>query len=652
MQAIFGDTNHPLVWVMALTGEDGVKSHGDLTGLLRYSDPLLSFFHSRHLSPVIRTAAEASGIRMDNPLLPQRRLSDVDVIQKSYSLFDDYFQYGNPIDIRAFLYGHDTGFMSPSRRFIEKGVYHATWHGTIIDNLSIPTLHYDEMDTTEISTWFGVEPRLTHWASLPSELVVDEETDPGFYTRLPLAYSKGSLISLLEALESQLPSTIRSFYYNGDRLEYHFHSASLVVSDTSPHSAVSAGDVLHCTFTRSYALYRFKDHASTPEAVRNDYDVLEEVTATTTWTSTPSFNVNRVCMTLKEVTEYKTGGYIRLRPNSVYVGMLAPERVYYTRSQNYVCASSVGQLPHRSIDRAITQLETFHDRYDHILNHAMQTFRSSEIPHLRSAGYQAFTSALEGWESVIETNHLETLSELNGLFKLLPAIRDVGPIWSAFRRGRLLKGLNMTIDFLTNENLRLQFGLLPTIGSVQEAIASAKAVRIRLDNLSSAPSITYGKFTSNVPFRMFGSDSARLTTRIKVSWGQSQNAFARMLHASAALGIQPSTTNLWELVPFSFAIDTVFDVSRLTGNLDNFMKILVYDINYVVYSYQYEIPMAQDRPYFGFISFPDDPGMVKLYGREISQFPPRPRRSKFDFDPPLGSLSQGIIGSLGYQLLK
>jgi hypothetical protein len=274
-----------------------------------------------------------------------------------------------------------------------------------------------------------------------------------------------------------------------------------------------------------------------------------------------------------------------------------------------------------------------------------------ELPNIRPMCIKSFSAAVSNYEDVIRTNHIETLSDLGGLFRVLPDLRNVPRVIGLLVERRFAAAVDATLDLLTDTDLALSFGFRPSAEAVEEAISVASRVQRRLESLEALPSVSYGDFEYTFPQGTFGVDQASIKVRTKVSFQQGPTALAGILLASAALGVQPNLHNFWEAIPFSFAVDWFTGLSSRFENVDSYLKGMVYDIHYCVHSYT--IVATIDEQYLSTheLGIVDDPITATLYLREVSTFPAPIRHSKFDFDSPTRHPDSGIVGSLVYQLL-
>jgi hypothetical protein len=121
-----------------------------------------------------------------------------------------------------------------------------------------------------------------------------------------------------------------------------------------------------------------------------------------------------------------------------------------------------------------------------------------------------------------------------------------------------------------------------------------------------------------------------------------------------AMGIFPSLSALWDLVPFSFVIDWASNMDDRIEELDHQFLFLCCRVHYCVHSYKVYTEIDEDRleEYNLIPRDRNDPPYFVYYKREISRYAPSLKESKYDFLQPSGPLDWGTVASLFYQLVR
>jgi hypothetical protein len=270
-----------------------------------------------------------------------------------------------------------------------------------------------------------------------------------------------------------------------------------------------------------------------------------------------------------------------------------------------------------------------------------------DFGHIRPMAIKSYRDAIENYEQIIGTNHLETLSELHSLCSIIPELPRFASLVSRLRRGDFIGFTTEVLDNLTSGHLAVSFGLLPTVDSLEEAVSLAGRVRDRIMNLDQKGTY-YGRFDYPFPPGTFGVETSAVAVRSKVVIKESSSSLANTLLASAALGVQPNSSNWWDTVPFSFAVDAYLGIGDRLGNIDSWLKAFVYEIEYCVHSYTIISVIPQEHVSSYNLDSTDGIS-AKYFVREASAYPVSIKGSKFDFDLPSRGLQPSIVGSLVWQ---
>lgn len=259
--------------------------------------------------------------------------------------------------------------------------------------------------------------------------------------------------------------------------------------------------------------------------------------------------------------------------------------------------------------------------------------------------------------SVLKSNNLENLSQLGGLLELAP---DAGKFINALVKGKNgdLLGAGATLFDLWSENkLREDFGWNPTVADITEISESySNVVRVFQEQGIWGERTLYGKFDYELPNNCYGSGSAHLTVRSKVRVTFSHTSLLASLIKGQAIGLIPSLGNLWDLVPFSFVADWLWNIGDRLNDIDAQMFMLVLPVHFAVHSLTVtsflsdaDLDFLEVRPYpAGFAQFPG----LRFYMRIPSLRLPFLRDSIYDFRAAHGPSDLATAGALAYTLMK
>jgi hypothetical protein len=279
----------------------------------------------------------------------------------------------------------------------------------------------------------------------------------------------------------------------------------------------------------------------------------------------------------------------------------------------------------------------------------------SRLPHIRPSASISAGEALDSFLQVIKANHLETLSDLRDIGSLLPRLGLVTTFCRDLKSGNYFGAVEDLLNFLTSTKLLIEFGLDPAASSISEVVEKADAVKRRLSGSDIlAHKELHSKFEYKFPDGEFGYKSSRLTTRTKLVASFDSSSILASMMGGYAMGIFPSLSALWDLVPFSFVIDWASNMDDRIEELDHQFLFLCCRVHYCVHSYKVYTEIDEDRleEYNLIPRDRNDPPYFVYYKREISRYAPSLKESKYDFLQPSGPLDWGTVASLFYQLVR
>lgn len=160
------------------------------------------------------------------------------------------------------------------------------------------------------------------------------------------------------------------------------------------------------------------------------------------------------------------------------------------------------------------------------------------------------------------TNMIEFVRDLRHPTDMIPKLRNM----------RSLKAW-------ADRYLTIQYGILPTVRDLQTIV---KAFRARSPYLDKNGFRTYSAGET----RNLTVDSLTYTKiqYIKVALDREDDEFKLLLERLENMGTFPSFENIWDLVPYSFAIDWLVDVGNFLKRIDTNLRLLRLNIRYVTMS--------------------------------------------------------------------
>jgi len=232
---------------------------------------------------------------------------------------------------------------------------------------------------------------------------------------------------------------------------------------------------------------------------------------------------------------------------------------------------------------------------------------------LRKEIFQSMPSSnLDSWGDLTHaaTANLDALSS-----NMIAFLLDLKDIKSLIPK---LSGLAKLKTHADNY-LSYQYGVLPTIDdlkSIFEAFRSKKFYdRSGFRRVSAYDS-------ANDAFSFEGRDVPfRHTRRIHIAVNDRDTGLDALVEKARSIGVFPSLTNLWDLLPYSFVIDWFTDVGSVLERIDTRHRLLNLDIPYVIMSDKIEFSHSITDTKSGL-------GLdvaVSYYNRFVTTVVPQPR---------------------------
>lgn len=168
------------------------------------------------------------------------------------------------------------------------------------------------------------------------------------------------------------------------------------------------------------------------------------------------------------------------------------------------------------------------------------------------------------------SNMLEFISELRKPAKLIPKLKNL----------KKLKGWS-------EEYLRTQYGILPTISDLQNIIGMFRGAKPYFDKNGFSTYHAGRSYSLSKNGRSYAH-----SRQIKVATQSEENGVLALINRIDEFGFLPDAANLWDLVPFSFVLDWFVDVGSVLETLDMNSRIARLNIPYVTMSDKSEISVV------------------------------------------------------------
>jgi len=293
-------------------------------------------------------------------------------------------------------------------------------------------------------------------------------------------------------------------------------------------------------------------------------------------------------------------------------------------------------------------------------NERLRAFQHEVDAVMNDLGPIVFFSSKEAIDAhltVIEANHLETLSDLSDLSSLVSIVPEFVRFLKNVHRKDAVGLVHSVLGILTSAKLLHSYGIAPTVKDAKELAAKGGTLyeRIKKENILGEWTL-HGKFTYELPDGTLpGFPTGNVVVaRSKIRLSLNDGTLLAALLPRKAVGLLPTLANLWDLVPFSFVADWFVNIGGRLDNVDAASFLLAMDVKYCVHTISvHHTPSATDKTVYGFSTEGEVPGGVNLvsFNRFITTSAPGLINTRFDFSASNGPPDWGTAGSLVYKLV-
>jgi hypothetical protein len=233
-----------------------------------------------------------------------------------------------------------------------------------------------------------------------------------------------------------------------------------------------------------------------------------------------------------------------------------------------------------------TNLDTFRS----FVNSSTQTLPQCFAGYALSS-QSAFTKAIEA----VSSSTLENLSQLGEIFGLFDAFDLVNALKRL--RHRNVYTLLSLLDLIASAELLYSFALLPTYDDAVEYATRGERVyqAIKASGIMAALE-SRGKHVLNIPesYRYRFTSGAYVTTRTKIRYTVHPDCLLTACLPLKTLGLLPTISNLWNLVPMSFVLDWFFGLGTNLERIEDSALMLALDVQCVVNTTNLFNPLPND----------------------------------------------------------
>lgn len=262
-----------------------------------------------------------------------------------------------------------------------------------------------------------------------------------------------------------------------------------------------------------------------------------------------------------------------------------------------------------------------------------------------------FKDGLDTHLKVIGDNHLETLSEIDGIFDpvmLLPALKQVIHLKGNQSR------LKAVLDFLADAKLTYALNLAPSIPAAKRLAEKARTTHKNVNDRYK-PTMVRGKWTGKLynPGGEFDEFTVTLRTKSLIRMKE-DTLFANLLTANE-WGILPSLGNVWGLIPLSFVLDWFTKTGSALELVDTQTAILAVEHLYTVatfrISYGFDQQYLADRGIAGSGPLPRSGTGYTYFGRYVHSGVPMILPTRLNVLGDIGVPDWSLAGALIYKVL-
>jgi hypothetical protein len=298
----------------------------------------------------------------------------------------------------------------------------------------------------------------------------------------------------------------------------------------------------------------------------------------------------------------------------------------------------------------------------YVNNHSrsFEAFRQNSVriaPDCYSMVFFSSKDAIDNFIDGTKANNLENLSQIGDLFGLV----DVYQLLRTVKQLRKIKGISLLVtllNLLSEAKLIYSFAIAPSLADANDIAEKAASLRRTLFSSELLREKTvYGNAVFDVPEELrLDFQGMFLEVRSKLRFRINPDSYLSSMLPWKSLGLLPSLSNLWEVIPLSFLVDWATNLGPNVENLEMSAMFMAVDVKTSIHSVNLYYPFEQDLLDAHNISgFSEGTGVnfagYKFYDRFKLKSIPTLMPTRF---PAFASAvpSWSTAGALFYQLIK
>lgn len=231
--------------------------------------------------------------------------------------------------------------------------------------------------------------------------------------------------------------------------------------------------------------------------------------------------------------------------------------------------------------------------YEHTHSNCFRAFRQTTLPILQdcySACFISTSNAVDAHLEKMKSNHLEALLEVGDFVKLVDLVVALKCLRS---RRHLFKSL---LSLLADAKLTYSFGIAPTISDAKDVAGRAQAFmhKYTTGDLYRWHTV-HGVFKMDLPDSFRGEFlGMRLVARSRVTVAVNPDSYLATLLPVDAVGLLPTFSAIWDVIPFSFLVDWLLPVGDYLNDLDHQLMFLALEQQPSIHSIALEFNFPDD----------------------------------------------------------
>jgi hypothetical protein len=276
---------------------------------------------------------------------------------------------------------------------------------------------------------------------------------------------------------------------------------------------------------------------------------------------------------------------------------------------------------------------------------------------IRGAAFYSTADALNDATAYVNNDVLQTLSKLNDLSSLMPNVSLALAAISGLRYKNLI-GLSIVavLDFITQTKLQQSFQYRPQVEFLLNVLPDMRSTLETILRRTDTPSVIgRGVFRFEFPSGEFGRERSSLEARSRVVFDRDVSAILTSVLDVRSLGVLPSPSNIWDLIPFSFVVSWFTGVGQRIRDIENIGYLIASGARCFTYTYRVTSPLTQrELDSYGLavsnLEGSDWPTLC-VFRRDVSAYISPPVDGRYDFRQGRGIPDLGAFGSLIWQVL-